>query len=240
MEESGPQPRNIPSMIDIHCHILPGADDGAADLEQSLEMGRIAVASGITTVVATPHVNSRFGLNCATIELAVAELNGSLAEAGIPLTVLGGAEVAVTRLLDMDDHTLGLLTLGSSPYLLVESPYLGNLGFLDAQLTDLQTRGFMPVLAHPERCPWFREDRSRLEELVEHGVLCQVTADALEEPFVRELRDAGLVHCVASDAHDTDGRAPGLQPSGLTIDAPAKLLAGELLSSDAWESAPCA
>jgi len=161
-------------MIDIHCHILPGADDGAADLEQSLEMARIAVASGIGTVVATPHVNSRFCLS------------------------------------------------------------------LDAQLTDLQTRGFMPVLAHPERCPWFREDRSRLEELVEHGVLCQVTAGALEDPFVRDLRDAGLVHCAASDAHDTNGRPPALRPSALTIDAPAKLLAGELLSLDALESAPCA
>lgn len=239
-------------MIDIHCHILAGLDDGAADLEESLAMARIALADGVETIVATPHVNSRFGFDVGRIETAVDELNATLEAERLPLEVVAGAELAVTRLLDIDDPMLGRLTLGSSPYVLIESPYLGELHFLDAQLTDLQTRGFIPILAHPERCPWFQQDRSRLAELVEHGVLCQLTASAVEgafgtvvEKFAEDLINEGLVHCVGSDGHNSGRRGPEIGASfrragrsiadalgrHLTVDVPAAILAGELAPS---------
>ncbi|MDQ3274369.1 MAG: hypothetical protein M3Q39_04890 [Actinomycetota bacterium] len=120
------------------------------------------------------------------------------------------------RLSVLDDHSLQDLCLGPGTYLLVESPYSAS-PFLEDLLFDLQTRGFRPLLAHPERCPIFHRDRTLLERLVAQGVLCSITAASLVGGFGRTVRrftqdilSAGLVHDIASDAHDTARRPPGL------------------------------
>jgi protein-tyrosine phosphatase len=154
----------------------------------------------------------------------VAVVRGALAERDIDLDVISGEEVAVPRLSGLDDHSLQDLCLGPGTYLLVESPYSAS-PFLEDLLFDLQTRGFRPLLAHPERCPIFHRDRTLLERLVAQGVLCSITAASLVGGFGRTVRrftqdilSAGLVHDIASDAHDTArrprGSPQGSMPSG--------------------------
>lgn len=239
-------------MIDLHSHILPGIDDGSDDSETSLAMARVAVEDGIRTIVATPHVNADYDVDFGNIGQLVGELNILLARAEVPLAVLPGAEVAVSRVAEMTDADLKSVCLGDSSSVLVESPYARTVVFLDELLFDLQVRGFRPVLAHPERCPLFQKDIDRLRELVGRGVLCSVNASSMAgvfgstvRRFVIRLLEEGLVHDVASDSHDPSRRPPSLmvgfdsaegelpgilaQVEWFTEDAPAAILAGEPL-----------
>lgn len=238
------------AMIDIHCHILPGVDDGAATVEDALAMAAVAAAAGTKTIVATPHVRDDHPFPYEEIPRRVAALNEAIARAGTDLEVVAGAEVALTKVRELDDQTLAGLTLGDGSYLLVESPYTEATDFLEHELFALQVRGFRPVLAHPERSPSFMRSPQRLGELVGRGMLCSVTDASLAGQFgstVRRLAVTmfreGLVHDIASDAHDTRHRPPRLT-SGiaalerdlagagdslrlLTVDVPAAILAGE-------------
>jgi protein-tyrosine phosphatase len=238
-------------MIDLHSHILPSLDDGAADMEVSLEMARAAVKDGVSTMVATPHVDDRYGLDPPDIGEQVGHLNLALARAGIALGVLPGAEVAHTRAASLSEEALHTACLGDSKALLIESPYT-SVSFFDDLLFDLQVRGFRPVLAHPERCVMFQADPERLAALVERGVYCTINAGSLSGGFGRKVRQTaigllarGLVHSIASDCHDTERRPPGLngaldgidseipgiaaQARWLTNDVPAALLADKPL-----------
>jgi protein-tyrosine phosphatase len=237
-------------LIDLHSHILPGLDDGAPDMETSLAMARLAVADGVRTIVATPHVNTDFDYDLAEITRRSGELNVHLARAEVPLAVLAGAEIAVARLSELTDDMLGGLCLGASKALLVESPYAQAADFLDELLFDLQVRGFQPLLAHPERCPIFQQDVDRLKQIVERGILCCVTAGSMGgafgstvQKFVLRMFREGLVHDVSSDAHDHRRRRPVLttgferaerelpgivvQRDWYTRAAPTAILAGE-------------
>ena len=238
-------------MIDIHSHILPGVDDGAPDLEVALGMARAAVADGISTMVATPHVDDRYGLDPPAIGEHVGRLNLALARAGIALAVLPGAEVAHTRAASLSDESLRAACLGHGTALLVESPYQ-SVSFFDDLIFDLQLRGFRPLLAHPERCVMFQTDPARLKALVGRGVYCCVNAGSLAGRFgTKAQRTAiglvreGLVHSVASDCHDLKRRPPGLtenlqsaeaavpgigaQVEWLTNDAPSALVSDQPL-----------
>lgn len=203
-------------MVDLHSHILPGLDDGAVDLEASMAFARAAAADGTETIVATPHVSLSYDTPPAAIHDGVESLRAALREAGVELELAAGAEVAASRLSELDDETLHSLCIGQGPYLLVESPYSAA-PFFDEQVFGLQTRGFRPLLAHPERCPLFQRDRARLERLVAQGVLCSVTAGSVSGRFGRAVRRfthdllrAQLVHDISSDGHDTGRRPPGL------------------------------
>ncbi len=204
-------------MIDLHSHILPGIDDGPQTLEGSLELARVAVATGTRTILATPHINDDHSIDAARVAAGLAGLRPALAEAGIPLEVLPGGEIAIWRLGDLDDAALRSLALGGGPYLLVESPFSPVIGAFEPLVLDLLKRGHRVLLAHPERCPAFHREPQRLEGLVEAGALVQITAGSMLGTFgstVRRfttalLRD-GVVHVVASDAHDAAKRPPGL------------------------------
>jgi protein-tyrosine phosphatase len=131
--------------------------------------------------------------------------------------VLPGGEIAMWRLGDLDEATLRSLALGGGPYLLVESPFSPAIGSFEPLVLDLLMRGHRVLLAHPERCPAFQHNPDRLEQLVQSGVLVQVTAGSMAGVFgstVRRFTAAlirdGIVHVVASDAHDAVKRAPGL------------------------------
>lgn len=239
-------------MIDLHSHILPGLDDGPASMEGSLQLARAAVAAGTRTIVATPHVNGGYGIGPERIAEGVAELTDALARAAIPLEVLPGGEIAIWRLVDLDDDTLRGFALGGGPRLLVESPFSPVVGEFEPMVLDLQQRGHRVLLGHPERCPAIQRDPERLVRLVQAGVLVQVTAGSMEGAFgstvrrftVSLLRE-GLVHVVASDAHDHVKRPPGQtagfraleaelpglgeQQSWMTELVPAAILAGEPL-----------
>lgn len=180
-------------------------------------MARLAAADGVRTMVATPHVNTDFDYELTEIARRCGELNVQLARAEVPLAVLAGAEIAVSRLTELSDDVLGDLCLGASRALLVESPYAQAADFLDELLFDLEVRGFQPLLAHPERCPIFQRDFDRLRQIVERGILCSVTAGSMAgsfgstvQKFVLRMFREGLVHDVSSDAHDHRQRRPVL------------------------------
>jgi protein-tyrosine phosphatase len=205
-------------VIDLHSHILPGLDDGPRTMAGSLDLARAAVDTGTTTILATPHINDYARIDPPLIAATLEELRAALAEADIPLEVLPGGEIAIWRLVDLDDETLRGLALGGGPYLLVESPFSPAVGDFEPMVLDLHARGFRVLLAHPERCPAFQREPARLEHLVEAGVLLQITAGSMAGAFgstVRRFTTAmlreGVAHVVASDAHDHVQRPPGLK-----------------------------
>jgi protein-tyrosine phosphatase len=226
----------------MHCHVLPGIDDGPDSIEGSLALARTAADAGTDTLVATPHVSWRYSPDAATIARLVEELNRRLAAEGVELEVRAGAEIAMTRLPDMEPEELSSLGLGGSSWLLIEPPFAAAVPGLDTMVLDLQRRGHNVLLAHPERCQAFHRDRSILDSLVRAGALTSVTAGSLVGSFGREIRRFafrlvrdGMVHNVASDAHDHTKRPPGmaveLQRAGLdpiagwlTCQVPAAIL----------------
>src|SRR3954454_5549783 len=206
-------------VIDLHFHVLPGIDDGPPTLEAALDLARAAEAAGTTTIVATPHVSWDWPDNdAARIAAAVASINEELRAAGIGVEVLPGAEVAMTRAADLPPEELEALRLGGGPYLLVECPHSPAASGFEGLLASLSHSGHRILLAHPERCPAFRRDRSTLERLLSGGMLTSITAGSLAGRFGREvrrftqelLRD-GMVHNIASDAHDLVRRPPGVK-----------------------------
>lgn len=234
-------------MIDLHCHVLPGIDDGPQTIEQSVALARAARAAGIDTLVATPHVNSRTPNDAATIAGLADELNGRLAEEQVEVDVLVGAEIAITYIAEIDREELSRLALGGGDWLLVEPPFAHVAPALESMVLELLRQGHRVVLAHPERSPALQRDRQVLQRLDDAGVALSITAGSLSggfggtvQRFALELARAGLIHNVTSDAHDSLRRAPGLaaeiEQAGLaplrewlTEQVPAAIIAGEEL-----------
>lgn len=235
-------------MIDLHCHVLPGVDDGPRELEDSLALCRASAKLGVTKIVATPHVSWEYDNTAADISGRCVELNAELAAAGIDLTVMPGAEVAISKAVELDDEELRALRLGGGPWLLAEPPFTPSAAIgLEAMIHSLRSRGHQLLIAHPERCPAFLENRARLKLLVDDGSLCSVTAGALvgrfgkhSRRFAEDLIAEGLAHNVASDAHGLGRRPPGMakeirtaglasQTAWLCQAAPQAILAGTAL-----------
>jgi protein-tyrosine phosphatase len=204
-------------MIDLHCHVLPGIDDGPETIEGSLAIARAAHEAGIETLVATPHVNARTPNDAHTIATRVRELNARLREERVEVEILPGAEIAITHLGEIEPAELSRLTLGGGEWLLVEPPFTVVAPGLGSLVMGLQRQGRSVVLAHPERCPALQRDRQVVPALVDAGVLMSITAGSLVGRFGGEVRSyalelaqEGLIHNVTSDAHDSVRRPPGL------------------------------
>ena len=163
-------------MIDLHCHILPGLDDGPSNLDFSLAMARAAVEAGTQLIVATPHIRADFDVDPSEIEPRVDLFNERLQRERLPLRVLPGAEIGWATAPELDDRQLARLSLGSGKRVLLESPYGKKPVDVEGIIAGLEERGFKAVLAHPERCPLFQRDIERLRSLVESGTLCSITA----------------------------------------------------------------
>ena len=139
-------------MIDLHCHVLPGIDDGPDTIEDSLALARAAASAGTRVMVATPHVSWEYQNDAATITKLARELNARLAQDGVALEVLVGAEIAMTRAADIEAAQLAHLTLGGGGCLLIEPPFAQMATGIDVLIHQLQRTGYRVVLAHPERC----------------------------------------------------------------------------------------
>jgi protein-tyrosine phosphatase len=234
-------------MIDLHCHLLPGIDDGPRDLDGSLAIARRAVREGIETIVATPHVNSRYRNEAGTIAAAAESVREALAREEVPLQVLSGAEIAVNYLAERELSGLGSLTLGGGEWLLIEPPFAPVASGLVSTVQGLLWDGHRVVLAHPERSPAIHRDVSIVRRLADEGVLMSLTAGSLAGSFGSQARrmalallDEGLAHNVASDAHDAGNRPPSIAAEiaqagfadltvWLTEEVPAAVLAGGLV-----------
>jgi protein-tyrosine phosphatase len=212
-------------MIDLHSHILPGVDDGARTLEDSLDIARAALEDGITAIAATPHVRSDYPTSAGLMEERLAELRAELARRQIPLEVLPGGEIAddwIDRLSVEDLRRFGLA--GNPRYLLVETPYYAWPHVLLDRLLSLGASGITPVLAHPERNAEVQTRPDLLVPLVRAGVLVQVTAASLDGRVGKRARacglslvEHGLAHLIGSDAHQALVRAAGLAEAARAV-----------------------
>ncbi|WP_339213266.1 CpsB/CapC family capsule biosynthesis tyrosine phosphatase [Ornithinibacillus sp. FSL M8-0202] len=201
-------------MIDIHSHILPGIDDGAQTITDSLAMAQEAVKQGIHTIIATPHhQNGQFTNVREDIEKYVEILNGTLQEENIPLTVLTGQETRIHGDMLQELETGIIATLNHTQYVFVEFPSGDVPRYAEKMLFDIQVAGYKPIIVHPERNRHIAEHPSTLYNFVEKGALTQVTAASLAGKFGKavqklshQLIDHNLAHFIASDAHNTTSR----------------------------------
>ena len=222
-------------MIDLHGHYLPAVDDGAADLEASLAMLRHAEKDGISTAVVTPHACSSLckakSLDC--LRRCWEKWLTALKKSDIKMYIVSGAEVYFTsELLPILKENRDLLTINNSSYFLLEFPsdyiYAHSKNFIFKILTE----GFIPIISHAERNSEIQRSPGVLRELVKAGALCQVNAGSLRGDFGNQARNCAyeliqgnLVHVIASDAHDLEGRKPELAyvPALLTGVSPEKI-----------------
>jgi protein-tyrosine phosphatase len=197
-------------VIDIHCHILPGIDDGPDDIEESLEMARIASHDGITKIVATPHIKE--SLHPAEfIREKVADLNDRLAELEIPVTIFQGADVSS----QVDISFFRNYTINGTRYILIEFPHIYLPRNSKEILFSLITRGFQPIITHPERNLSVLNNPKALLEILDEGILIQVTADSITGRFGIDIQECafyllkkGTVDLIATDAHSSQRRRP--------------------------------
>ena len=241
------EPYDLP-VIDLHSHVLPGLDDGAADLDAALEMARAMAESGVRVVCATPHVRDDFPTSPGSMERALELVQAAVAEAGIAIEVRGGAELALDRLPRLDSGMRARFGLGGNPGLvLLEMPYSTWPTDLPRVCARLREDGIVPVVAHPERNPDVQNEPTLLDDVVAAGGVVQVTAASFEGGLGRvtarcahRLLELELVHLIASDAHGPgapeSGMAEAVETVGggelgawLSEGVPAALLAGEEL-----------
>ena len=215
-------------MIDLHCHILPGVDDGAQTLDEAVAMCKMAAADGCEAMIATPHQRRGEWWNDDVARLR--EIAGRLQAAvgGGFRVALGGEIHAGPQLLEEVGKLpdAGILPLAGSRYLLIEfSPFTTATQAADL-MHELGIAGLRPIIAHPEFIPWLARDPELLGRLVSLGATAQVTAMSLTGDFGRRPQqdalvflDAGLVHFVASDSHGIRNRPPGLRRAYETVAA---------------------
>ncbi len=206
-------------MIDLHCHILPGLDDGPSSLEESLEMCRIAVEDGIHTIVATPHMlNGMFPVGRKDVLEGVQDLSKALGAASIPLQVLPGADVHLDRSVPGSLDRGELVTIADlGRHLLLELPQDIVPEGTGELLFQIQLKGITPIITHPERNIAIQQKPSILNDLVDAGCLTQITAGSLTGAFGARVRECTLrmlrsrtAHLVSTDAHNTGRRSPRL------------------------------
>jgi protein-tyrosine phosphatase len=202
--------------VDIHCHLVPGIDDGAKTWEESLAMARMAVADGTATIIVTPHQLGTYGHNTGdVIRARTRQLQQFLDDQDVPLQVLPGGDVRIEPDMIAKLRTGEVMTLADRrKHVLLELPH--ELYFpLEPVLDNLAAMGMVGILSHPERNQGILKNRDVLEPLVDRGCLMQVTAGSIVGtfgPHCQQLSEwmleLGLVHFVATDAHSPKSRRP--------------------------------
>lgn len=203
-------------MIDLHCHLLPGIDDGAPDLDTALAMARMAAADGIRTVACTPHIYAGLYENTGPgIRCAVTELRARIGEAGIDLDLAYGADTHLAPDLMAGLREGRVPSLHGSRYFLLEPPHHVAPPRFEDVVFGLVTAGYVPVITHPERLTWIHDHYPTFGRLVAAGAWVQLTAGSLTGRFGpaarywgERLLDEGLTHILATDAHGLKNRPP--------------------------------
>jgi protein-tyrosine phosphatase len=211
----------LESFTDIHCHLLPGLDDGATSDDEALAMAAMAVADGTRTIIATPHQLGAHAKNSGDdIRRAAARFQRLLDDRLLPLRVMSGADVRIEPDLPAKIRRGEVLTLGDrGRHVLLELPHEIYVP-LDRLLAELASNGLTGILSHPERNQGILRQPGVLRPLVERGCLLQVTAGSLTGGFgtqaqrlAASLVEQGLVHFVATDAHGVRSRRAELRPA---------------------------
>ncbi len=205
-------------MIDLHCHLLPGIDDGPATMDQSIELSRIAVTGGIRHSVVTPHIHpGRYANNTTTITAVYQCLKNALKEHRIPLELTMAAEVRLSV------EVLALVAANDVPFygpdsnkiMLLEMPHSHILPGSDNLVKWLLARNITPMIAHPERNKEVMRNPAKIKPFTDMGCLLQVTAGSVAGRFgdaaqktAEQLLHQGLVSVLASDGHNAKARPP--------------------------------
>ena len=233
-------------MIDIHCHLLPGIDDGAQTLPSALEMARIAVADGITTIFCTPHIYPGLYENHGDdIRRRVEDLQIILRDTGIALELSFGADTHLVPEVREGLRSGRIPTLAGSRYLLLEPSHHVRPPRFKESVFELIGAGYVPVITHPERLTWVEQHYSDFTDLARSGAWMQVTGGALMGRFgfrVKKIAERfvgdGWTHVLASDGHTTGQRSPilaeararaatllgGVEATRLVLDRPEAIL----------------
>ena len=205
-------------MVDIHCHILPGLDDGADSLEEALQMAEMAIAEGVTHVVATPHANDQYRYDAELVRRRRDELQAHLGER---LRLATGCDFHLSfENLQNIRRDPTSYTINQKNYLLVELADFGLPPTLDETFHQLQLARISPIITHPERNGLIRAQPERLHRWIHQGCYVQVTAQSLLGRFGQETQrvvetwlDEGYIHFFASDAHNLNSRPLRLRPA---------------------------
>lgn len=204
-------------MIDIHCHILPGFDDGSSSLEESLSMARMAVSSGVTGIVATPHFpgESATMRRLPTLMDRFERLRRAIEAENIPLKLHHGAEILCLPETPRLAEKRALPTIGSTNYLLTEFYFNESPKYMNEMLYALAEAGYTPVVAHPERYKAIQQNLGLMEYWFEQGYILQLNKGSLLGSFgtrvqstAQQIINRGLAHLIASDAHGSTKRTP--------------------------------
>lgn len=199
-----------PIIADMHSHLLPGIDDGAADLEESLQLIESFVERGYKHLVTTPHVIDDFYRNTPEIIMGkLAEVRAAVAEKGWDIKIEAAAEYLIDEFfLQKLNNKEKFLSFGENNYVLIETAFLNEPVYLKDVIFKLQSAGYFPVLAHPERYGYFCSDFNKVKEIFNTGVLFQVNLPSLAGYYSRptqllaeRLIDENMVHFVGSDCH---------------------------------------
>lgn len=203
-------------LIDLHSHILPGLDDGSPDLKTSLDMARMAVADGIAAMACTPHIlPGLYDNSPSDIRKRTQKFQQKLLEAQIPLQVVAGCDAHMRPDFIQGLKADRILTINRSRYVLFEPPHTVAPLRLEELLFNIMTSGFMPILTHPERLKWTETNFLVIERLSAAGVWMQITAGSLTGQFgqrpkywAEKMLGLGMVHILATDAHNMTSRPP--------------------------------
>jgi protein-tyrosine phosphatase len=235
-------------MVDIHCHILPGIDDGSLSWEMTAEMCRAAIADGVTHIVATPHANHRYPYDRDRYTGMLGQLHDS-ADGRLTFSLGCDFHFSYENIQDALENPRRY-TIGDTQYLLIEFSDYGIPPSVKEEVFALRSRGMVPIITHPERNPWLLKKPKMVLELIDEGCLVQVTANAVtgawgdrSRKMVQWLLERDAVHILASDAHDPVRRRPVMSEArdaiaklagaevaqALTKDNPAAIVEGESL-----------
>ena len=241
-------------MIDIHCHILPEFDDGASSPDEAVAMARMAAASGVTALVATPHFpGKRSSLQrIGTLLNRYEWLRRAVRAEGIPLRIYPGAEILCLPETPYLGTQGKLPTIGDSNYLLTEFYFDESASFIEETLEQLSSQGYIPVIAHPERYAAVQQNPRLARRWFATGYVLQLNKGSAlgafgslaQQTAYQMLRD-GVIHVIASDAHGALRRTPhmgeirqwcrtnlGEHYTGILLDEnPARLVSGNRMVS---------
>lgn len=209
-------------MIDLHCHILPGVDDGAETMEDALSMARMAAESGVTHLIATPHCNLPYAhhknYRSPPLLTRFLQLRTRIETEGIPLKLYPGSEILCTPDVPELIRQEKLLPLGDSNYLLLEFFFDESLSYMDEMLAAIAAEGMQPVIAHPERYDAVQNSPQIIEHWFRSGHIIQLNKGSILGRLGRRAKHTadwilhyGLAHVVASDAHSPVVRTPQMR-----------------------------
>jgi len=216
----------VKQYIDIHSHILPGIDDGSKDFDTSMQMLRMAANDGITQIIVTPHNKpGRHNAGCQRIRRLAGELNSRMQDEGLEIKLFEGNELYYRSGLAQEITSGKALTMAGGSYVLVEFGPSDDYDYIRNGIYSLRAEGYRPVIAHVERYSRLSGRTDRIEDLSGMGCCIQVNAGSIMgdfgfgiKHFTRKLLREGLVHLVATDAHDTVRRVPKLSECAAYIE----------------------